>query len=251
MIDDKLLDKKTQEELNKHKSNVYLSNIVNRKNLINNRKIFKVNIKNFSSFEGNYYYNGKDPLVNTAKELLNNTHLKPEESYLFKYYNNFQPKTYGELYDLNPTNKLHELKSTNYFHPWIHTYPTKDYRPGLFGPKDITNVQHRIIRLNNLIKNINKYGYKPSIDDIVEGYILYKNDNDYRFLITAGHHRVAVLTAMNMNNNNFYNEIAVKYDDTRVKIKIVNVNDINNWPGVKSGYLSNEDALEIFNKYFK
>ena len=47
MIDDKLLDKKTQEELNKYKSNVYLSNIVNRKNLISNKKIFKVNIKNF------------------------------------------------------------------------------------------------------------------------------------------------------------------------------------------------------------
>ena len=251
MTDIRLLDYKSSEELNKHKKNLYLSNIINRTDIIDTTKTINMNIRCFSGFEGHYYYNGRDPLVNTAKELLNNINLKPEESYLFKYYEDFKPNTYGELYCLSQENKLHKLSSTTFFHPWIHEYPTKEYRPGLFGPKHITNVQHRMIRLTNLINNIKNYGYKPSLDDIVEGYILYKTKDDYRFLITSGHHRVAVLTAIHMNNDNKdYDNIRVKFDTTRVKVKIVKIDDINNWPGVKSGYLSNKDALEMFNKYF-
>ncbi len=210
---------------------------------------FLINIKKFSGFEGHYYYSGHDPLVNTSKQLLNQHNLKPEDSYLFTYYNQFQPKTYGQVYHLNPKNKLHQLKSTDYFHPWIHHTPTNTFRAGLFGPKDISNVKHRLIRLRNLINNINQYGYIPSNDDVIEGYILLKN-NDYRFLITGGHHRVAVLTAMYMSGKEIFENVAVKYDSSRVNVKIVRETEVSNWPGVKSGYLNQEDALEMFNKYF-
>lgn len=245
-----ILDKKSDEELSKHKSNFYLPNIINRGNInIKNSSCFFINIKKFSSFEGSYYFNGKDPLVNTALQIIDNNKLKAEDSYLFNYYKQFQPKTYGDVYKLKKTNKLHILESTNHFHPWIHLYPTNQFRAGLFGPKHITNVQHRLIRLKNLINNINKFGYKPSLNDIIEGYVLLKN-NDHRFLITGGHHRVAVLTAFHMNNNSIYNKILVNYDNTRVKIRFVNENDVDKWPGVKSGYLSKHDALEMFNSYF-
>lgn len=254
-----ILDKKSEKELLKHKSNFYEKNLSNRKKLnitnifsvdnINTNDIFKVNIKKFSGFEGSYYFNGNDPLVNTAKQLIENIDINLNETYLKNYYDNFQPKTYGEVYHLKKENKLHQLESTNHFHPWINKYPTNQFRAGLFGPKDITNVEHRVIRLKNIINNINKYGYTPSNEDIIEGYILLK-DNDYRFLITGGHHRVAVLTAMHKNNNDLYNEIIVKYEKNRSNVKIVKENDIDNWPGVKSGYLSRNDALEMFNNYF-
>jgi len=255
-----ILDKKSKKELLKHKSNCYSKNLVNRKNISNDIEfeihniplsgIFLVNIKNFSGFEGSYYFNGNDPLVNTSLELLQNINLELKNSFLFTYYEKFQPKTYGEVYHLQETNKLHKLKSTNHFHPWIHKTPTNQFRSGLFGPKDITNVQHRITRLKNLINNINKFGYKPSKGDIIEGYILLKND-DYRFLITGGHHRVAVLTSMHMNDNSKFNNILVKYEKCRTNVKIVKEGEVGNWPGVKSGYLNKNDALEIFNTYFK
>ena len=51
-------------------------------------------------------------------------------------------------------------------------------------------------------------------------------------------------------NNNKYEYIPVKYEQKRSKIKIVNDKDVENWPGVKSGYLNKEDAIEMFNSYF-
>jgi hypothetical protein len=255
-----ILDKKSKEELLKHKNNFYKSKLTNRKkiniknifeinNIITNTNIFLVNIKKFSGFEGHYYFSSIDPLVNTALQILNKENILLENTFLYNYYQKFQPKTYGEVYHLSKNNKLHQLESTNHFHPWIHKKPTNKFRPGLFGPKDITNVIHRILRLKNLIKNINQYGYIPSNDDIIEGYILLKDD-DFRFLISAGHHRVAVLTALYINGNNTYENLQVKYDNSRVKVKIIHEKDISNWPGVKSKYISDKDALEMFNKYF-
>tara|TARA_B100001059_G_scaffold109603_1_gene109672 strand:- start:7726 stop:8496 length:771 start_codon:yes stop_codon:yes gene_type:complete len=254
-----ILDIKSNEELLKHKSNFYCKFLNNRKDIINNNKfsildipksdIFLVNIHKFSGFEGSYYFSGNDPLVNTSLQLLKDINIRLEDSYLFKYYQEFQPNTYGDVYHLNINNKLHQLQATNHFHPWMHYGPTNQFRCGLFGPKHITNVEHRITRLKNIINNINKYGYIPSNDDIIEGYILLKDD-DYRFLITGGHHRVAVLTAMYMNDNSKFNDILVKYEKYRTNIKIVKEKEVENWPGVKSGYLNTEDALEIFNKYF-
>ena len=235
-----------------------MSSIINRKILkINNvfdknniTNYFKVNIKKISSFAGSYYFNGNDPLVNTALEYLKKPNQNLKDSYLYKYYKNFQPKTYGELYELRSKNKLHTIKSTSYFHPWIHNRPTNIFRCGLFGPKDISNVEHRIVRIINIINNIKKYGFLPSKDDMIEGYILLKKNDDYRFLITSGHHRVAVLTAMYMNGNKLYESIPVKYDNVRVNIRVVKEGNVNNWTGVRSGWLKREDALEMFNKYF-
>ena len=214
-----ILDKKSEEELEKHKNNFYLETIESRTDIleINNIDIFnplvdnivfKVNIKKFSSIDGSYYYSGNDPLVNTSKELLKSKteNISYNESYLYKYYNAFQPKTHGEVFNLKKENKLHTIESTNTFYPWIHEIPTNKFRAGLFGPKDITNVKHRIIRLKNIINNIEAFGYIPSKNDIVTGYILLKKD-DYRFLITGGHHRVAVMTAMNMLNKELFNEV--------------------------------------------
>ena len=106
------------------------------------------------------------------------------------------------------------------------------------------------MRLKNLINNIKEFGYIPSPKDIIEGYILLKND-DFRFVITAGHHRVSVLTAMYITNILDDKLISVKYDTSRIKVKIVKENDVQNWFGVKSGFLTAKDALEMFGSYFE
>ena len=68
------------------------------------------------------------------------------------------------------------------FKPWINNVIDNSFiRKGLFGPIEHNEVEHRLIRLKNIFKNIKKFGYVPSDKDIIKGYIL-KSDNDYRFL---------------------------------------------------------------------
>jgi hypothetical protein len=258
-MDSKILDVKSEEELAKHRSNFYEQFLLGRPkisipikfipNCIPRTNIFLVDIHKFSSFEGSYYFSGRDPLVQTALQLIKTPELKLRDSYLYSFYQTFQPQTYGDLYHLNKENKLHQIEATNFFIPWQHNKPTNQFRCGLFGPKDISNVKHRILRLKNLIYNIQKYGYIPNKKDMIEGYILLK-ENDYRFVITAGHHRVAVLTALYQNGLTNFKELLVKFDMSRICIKIVRYEDSKNWLSVKSGYLREKDGVEVFNKYF-
>lgn len=260
----KILDKKTKSDLLKHKNNCYKNNIENRKDILNCKlvdknifnleniikdNIFYVNIKKFTGFEGNYYFNGKDPLVKTSLELLENKNKKIMSTSLYKYFNNFQPKNYRDLYNLSPENKLNKILSTQYFRPWLHKKPTPEFRAGLFGPKDISSIELRLVRLKNLITNIRQYGYIPNSRDIIEGYILLKSD-DYRFIITGGHHRIGVLTSFYIKNIGNYENILVKYENKRSQVKIVRECDVEKWPGVKSGYINKESALEFFNSHF-
>ena len=52
------------------------------------------------------------------------------------------------------------------------------------------------------------------------------------------------------SNKNKYDNLIVKYDTHRVNVKIVREANVYEWPGVKSGWLSKEDALEMFCRYF-
>ena len=53
-----------------------------------------------------------------------------------------------------------------------------------------------------------------------------------------------------MINSDLYNFISVKYDRIRVNYETVNNKEIDNWPGVKSGYLNSRDSIEFYEKYF-
>ena len=210
-------------------------------------KIFFKTPRQYKFIGSNFYYN--DPLTNTAIQIIHNNNIKLEDTELYKFYNNFQPNNYAEVFNIKNSIILKNLSQYSYFYPWIHKSVTDTFRAGLFGPKDITNVEHRVLRLKNLITLIKKYGFKPLNNDIIEGYILL-NNNDYRFLITSGHHRCAVLTAFHKLNIFNFDKIIVTIDNNRQKISIANINNIKNWPGVKSKYISEEEATEQFNNFF-
>ena len=82
-MDFRILDIKSQLDLDHHINNLYKNKCLKGRvyhKLTNNKfsldniirdDIFLCNIHNFSGFEGHYYFNGKDPLVNTSLELLN------------------------------------------------------------------------------------------------------------------------------------------------------------------------------------
>ena len=256
-----IYDKKEVEIIKEHEKNIFLkinqiaerdpikAEKFNLKLIINPSKIYQFKINKFVGFEGNHFLSGKDPLVETARQLLDNPNIKTDDTYLYKYFKDFKPKSIGAFYNLNESNKLYTVRSTKEFHPWSDSFP-KGFRAGFFGPKDESSVRFRTLRLRNLLENISKFGYMPSKEDIIEGYILKKKE-DYRFLVTAGHHRVSVMSLMHLIDDNIF-----EYLTARIKsfppseLLIFDEEDVENWPAVKNKFLSVKDSLEMFNKFF-
>ena len=215
---------------------------------MNSCSIFKINISKFLGYDGAYIYEGKAALLKSAIEIYKNPKIYWKESYLYSFYKNFQPKNMGELYDLNKDNNLYHISSYMDFKPWIDKLPLTKKSKGIFGPIDENEIKHRILRLKNIFINIEKFGYLSTETDIVKGYLLIL-DNDYRFLITSGHHRIAVLKTINYFNKEMHKNILVKFDNKRANKNIVDIRKIQSWPAIRSSYCSQEDALDFVTKY--
>ena len=256
-----IYDKKDLKIIEQHEENICLktnqidkrtklkAKIYNINQKIDASKFYKIDINKFVGFEGNHFLSGSDPLVETARELVTNPKREYNETFLYKYFQDFQPKSIGEFYNLKKSNKLYSIKSTKGFHPWSNKFPI-GFRAGFFGPKDNSSIKFRMIRLKNLVNNIEKYGYVPYDDDIIEGYIL-KKKKDYRFLVTAGHHRVSVMSLMHSMDNRRFKYLAAKFKPYPPNnLLIYEENDILKWPAVKNEFISKDDALEMFYKFF-
>ena len=102
--------------------------------------------------------------------------------------------------------------------------------------------------IKNLFVNIEKFGYISNENDIIKGYLLLMK-NDYKFLITSGNHRIAVLKTINMINKKKFNHVLVKIDSKKSTKKIIDIKNIKQWPALTSLYCSENDALEFFNKF--
>ena len=113
---------KNRIELLKHKLNFYSLKLKKRKTLIVNfeykfgkeikEKFFKVDINKFTGFDGYYTFHSEGPLLKSAMEIYKNPNLKFIDSYLYKFYKDFQPKNYGELYKLKTNNSLYKVSSS-------------------------------------------------------------------------------------------------------------------------------------------
>ena len=108
---DSVFDRRSNLEIFKHNLNFYKSYLPKRSN-INQEKLiegaliysinkdmgnslFLVDINKFIGYEGSYYFNEDSPFTNTAIQLIQNRSLKMEDSYLYKFFLEFQPKTCG------------------------------------------------------------------------------------------------------------------------------------------------------------
>ena len=246
-------------ELLKHRLNFYSYNLKGRSRILNDynyifkkeitKKQFNIQINKFIGYEGSYIYECEAPLFKSAKEIYKNPRINFKNSYLFKFYEKFQPQNYGELYKLSEKNSLYNLSSNIDFKPWINDFPNYESKSkGIFGPFDKNEIEHRITRLKNLFFNINKFGYLPTDKDIIKGYLLIIED-DYKFLITSGHHRVAVLKAINYFQKDKYTKVLVSFETKRSNIKIVDIRNIKKWPALTSLFCSEEDAIEFLKKF--
>lgn len=243
----------SENEISKHETNFYENQIKQRKKIkLNNT----VNIQlDKLVFDNSINLSDPiNPLVLTAKEIIKNANIKLEDTSIYKFYTLFNPQNFKEVFFISSKDsffRLNKLGQFELFYPWHHKYPQRFLVPGMFGPKNILVPKLRFIRLKNLVYLIKKYEYNPNNHDHICGYKL-SHQSDYRFVITAGTHRSSVIKALNFKYND-KSEIDVKYDSFRIKNGLfeVKLDNINLWPGVRSGYFSKDEAEKMFFSFFK
>lgn len=209
------------------------------------------------------------PFVVTLNDYLTKEHTTYVGSYLEKYYANFQPKTANDL--LNLDGEISEIIKSHFPKPsaryWL--YPPNDvqgkrldqviksenHRYGLkagieaghpwYGPVSKEKGELEFYRLTNVLDKIKDEGFRYSIKGIdnIKGFFVVKND-DWRFVVIGGHHRVAALSALN------YKTIIVQTIQEGLN-GIVSIDDIKYLPIVIEGYLSHLHAESIFESYFR
>ena len=143
----------------------------------------------------------KNPLYLTSVQILNNKNIKPEDTYLYNFRKQFKPKTLGQLFGIkNSSFPILDHSYKTVFLPWIHHTPVNV--PDVAFIK--FNILQKVLILKQLISSILKHGYIPEKFPTRQGgicgyFLQYKKQN--KFYITAGNHRVAVLSALYKDKN--------------------------------------------------
>ncbi len=108
------------------------------------------------------------------------------------------------------------------------------------GPVSPEKIKIEAMRIDYVLKQINKEGFKrsDSSDGDVKATALIDDSNNWRWLITAGNHRASAASALG-------------YKDIPIRINLViRRNDYKYWPNVTNGLYSESDALKVFDRYF-
>lgn len=211
------------------------------------------------TYQFSYGLRGWHPFVRTLLQYLDEPSLTYERSILCKYYSRYQPKVILDLF-LEGDDRRKFADSRLAREPIKDHYPCLPWDPkfvpmrgegglavadGLqgFGPVSEEKGEFEFSRLLTTWESILRKGYRPTRDSDgeIRGYFL-KRGNDYRFMIRAGFHRAAVLSAMG-------------YDHLRVKFKsdfprVIDRSDLKNWPLVRQGVVEPEVAEQIFETFF-
>lgn len=192
-------------------------------------------IRNIIFFDYIHYH----PFVQTLKQYKINKNLIYKKSELFEFYNKFMPENASQvLFEDNSLKSLINVSKFIIIHPW-HKFIIKGEKKlnlkhgcQYFGKVSNSKCELEFRRLIKLYNKIKRNGYNNK--KYINGYLL-KRHNDYRFIITGGNHRMAVLTALNY-----------KYIEVKAK-RIIDIKDINNFD---EKYLTNDEMIKIFNRFF-
>jgi hypothetical protein len=101
---------------------------------------------------------------------------------------------------------------------------------------------NRFVKIYNSVK---ERGYLP--EKIKSGHIkgaVFIKAGDYRVTISSGKHRITALQALG------YTHIPVQFGPPRFPV-LVRREDAEQWPNVKAGYYTREEALQVFDSKFK
>lgn len=184
----------------------------------------------------------------------------------YNYYKKPSPKNINCIYNTN-IKVLEKISAGRFFLPWVNDYPQSLDRTNscLFGKKDDEFIYKQILKTKNLIISIKKNDYVPTkFVDRCGGYIVVqqlKYNNENKYYVIAGNHRINVLQSLGYKNVEVLlvdNNLLKDKDKINNKIYnknkdypcIINYDNAENWPAVKSSYMNIEEAQKMFLSYF-
>lgn len=197
-----------------------------------------------------------NPLFITCKQILQNEDILPTDTDLFRFYKEYNPKTLGEIYGIED---FPHVPSDYVFIPWLHNSPVDIYRDTAFIE---FSVEKKVAKLKDLLFSIKKIGYNPKdFPDRkggITGYWL-SDGNRKTFYVVSGNHRVAVLFALgkdilyriedntSVKERDKYN-VGIDYDSFP---SVFEKSQVSTWPSVKSGFMTENQAKKIIDKYLE
>jgi len=221
-------------------------------------EIKKEDICNLSKLPYNIDVN---PCYKTVLEIVKNKNIKYNETTLYKHYNKL--KTFYDLFEIE---KMKSLSIHNIFLPWIHNKPVTQFTDKAFISNNDEGIKKQFNKLKQLTLSINEKGFRPQDypdrkGGNVTGYFLVDNTQK-KFYIVSGNHRTAVLFALFPEQE--YHFGFEKYSFMKERDKVhngvlnfkehpyeFNINDVNKWPSVTSGFLTENEAKFIFKRYME
>jgi hypothetical protein len=204
----------------------------------------------FSYVEGGWH-----PYVATLQEYVADPQLRYDDSALCRTFSTFVPTNAQEALLENVDRvlfPLHRLPPRVAGHEWwltraeveraIRGSPPRWMHQGkrVFGPVDDAEACREFDQLIRVYRSVGEHGVRPELSsDPIRGYFLVRDD-DYRFVLTGGQHRVAALRLLGEE------ELTVRIDGLRA----VREDELYRWTEEHGGPYPAEIAHLIFDKLF-
>ncbi|WP_101845742.1 hypothetical protein [Halobacillus sp. Marseille-P3879] len=220
--------------------------IPKREKALNSQSVIvQVPIQKCCDWQGfTYTKEGWHYLCETMKQVEDNPNLKYKDSILARFYTNYQPTSLMECLLEQEDGK--NSSSTEQWEPlpWRVSINIPEGNNQHFGPNHERFGERQLQRIISVYKAVKQKGYHPAKykDGYVRGYFL-KKPGDYRFLITAGQHRMAALAVLG------YKDVIVRLQPRQKRV--ITMKEVEKWPQVINGTYDKETARRIFQSYFK
>jgi len=111
------------------------------------------------------------------------------------------------------------------------------------GPASEDRILSEAGRLDSVLASIRKYGFRPEMGGHVRGHFMMRRDGQWVFTIREGFHRVAALAHLG------FSTIDVRMHPSCPRF--VEQADSHLWPKVRAGTLTQDEAEQIFDQFFR
>jgi hypothetical protein len=225
-------------------------------NLFNKNIVFEVNLSDcIDEFGNTFGLGGTHPFIGLIK---NNNGVE----YLKRWYSDVDNQIHSYCFSEN---------SNFYFCPWEfeRVRPIKKFLPShKIGPTPDKYIDNIVRRLESIYESIVESGYASGRTPYSLLRVIEISDGSIKkYIVRDGQHRAAVLSALGFNKVKVcfeadYFKVTFlfkcvyliaklkKYSEPTHLMKSVSLENVDDWPHVKSGFVSKEDALIHFKRIF-
>ncbi len=221
--------------------------------------ILDVDLDRCRDLSGASFSGGLHPFAATLRQYAEDHELRYGTSILKLYYERFTPRSMQELLFGAAEDAMPPLDAGWPPLPWLRLpqashrarprFVTKrtEERGGNqhFGPNALDFGREELRRVTGAYDRLASQGYQPEIfpDGYIRGYLL-KRGEDYRFYVTEGKHRCAALPLLG------HKRARCRFDSQPIYPRVVDIEALEEWPLVKSGFYPRETAGRVFEALF-